>query len=82
MSQTLATTKIFPRPDQTGGEEIPLTSENLQLIVSADIDDLGTPGVIVEVDPIDAETLGIFEETALSAQDVAEADCDQDWRVT
>jgi hypothetical protein len=42
-------------------QQFPLYSHNL--------DDLDTPGVIVEVDPATAEELGAFEETALSEED-------------
>jgi hypothetical protein len=42
--------------------------------VSRDLADFGLPGVWVEVDPDEAEQMGAFEETALSAADVEEAD--------
>lgn len=43
-------------------------------LVSLDLADFGTPGVWVEVDPDVAEEMGAFEETAVSAEDVEEAD--------
>jgi hypothetical protein len=42
--------------------------------ISRDLADFGLPGVWVEVDPDEAEQMGAFEETALSAADVEEAD--------
>ena len=42
--------------------------------VSRDLADFGLAGVWVEVDPDEAEQMGAFEETALSAADVEEAD--------
>lgn len=46
-------------------------SSNIQQfpVYSKNIDDLDTPGVIVEVDPLTAEELGAFRETALSEED-------------
>jgi|GEM_PF-6519675 len=38
-------------------------------VYSQNLDDLDTPGVIVEVDPLMAEELGAFRETALSEED-------------
>ena len=46
------------------------------LILSQNLDDALTPGVMVEVDPAEAEALGAFEETALSEQDAWEANAD------
>jgi hypothetical protein len=43
-------------------------------LVSLDLADFGMPGVWVEVDPDVAEEMGAFEETAVSAEDVEEAD--------
>lgn len=45
-------------------------------ILSRNLDDALTPGVLVEVDPAEAEALGAFEETALSEQDAWEANAD------
>lgn len=38
-------------------------------IISSNLEDLDTPGVMVEVDPEEADLLGAFEETALSEED-------------
>jgi hypothetical protein len=43
-------------------------------LISHDLADFGLPGVWVEVDPDEAEQMGAFEETAVSAADVEEAD--------
>ena len=40
-----------------------------QPILSNHLDDLDTPGVMVVVDPDEAESLGAFHETALSEED-------------
>ncbi|AWK88634.1 hypothetical protein DEW08_21065 [Azospirillum thermophilum] len=45
-------------------------------ILSTSLSDLGTPGVVVEVDPDEAEALGAFEETALSETDAWESQAD------
>jgi hypothetical protein len=42
--------------------------------ISQSLADFGEPGVWVEVDPETAEAMGAFEETAVSAADVEEAD--------
>ena len=42
--------------------------------ISRDLADFGLPGVWVEVEPDEAEDMGAFEETAVSAADVEEAD--------
>jgi hypothetical protein len=41
--------------------------------ISRDLADFGLPGVWVEVEPDEAEEMGAFEETAVSAADVEEA---------
>jgi hypothetical protein len=46
------------------------------MVVSYDIDDALTPGIMVEVDAELAEELGAFEETALSEAAAAEANQD------
>jgi hypothetical protein len=56
-------------------------SEELKPIVqmpiySQNLDDLDTPGVIVVVDPEEAQSLGAFEETALSEEDAWESNFD------
>jgi hypothetical protein len=43
-------------------------------LISRDLADFGLPGVWVEVDPETAEGMGAFEETAVDAADVEEAD--------
>lgn len=45
-------------------------------VISRNLEDLDTPGVIVEVDPEEAEDLGAFLETALSAEDAWESNVD------
>ena len=44
--------------------------------ISRSIADLTTAGVVVEVDGGEAESLGAFEETALSEADAWDANCD------
>lgn len=46
-------------------------------VLSHNVSDWGTPGVIVEVDAEEAEALGAFEETALSEEDVWESSWDE-----
>jgi hypothetical protein len=41
----------------------------LKPVISSNLEDLDTPGVMVEVDPEEADLLGAFEETALSEED-------------
>jgi hypothetical protein len=41
----------------------------LEPVISSNLEDLDTPGVMVEVDPEEADLLGAFEETALSEED-------------
>ena len=45
-------------------------------VVSTDYADLVTAGVVVEVEPDEAEALGAFEETALSQADAWDANAD------
>jgi type IV secretion system protein VirB1 len=45
-------------------------------VISLDYQDLETPGVQVELDPDEAESLGAFHETALSEADAWEANMD------
>ena len=47
-----------------------------QPILSNRLEDLDTPGVLVAVDPDEAESLGAFEETALSEEDAWESNLD------
>ncbi|MGI4953329.1 MAG: hypothetical protein ACRYGM_16115 [Janthinobacterium lividum] len=44
--------------------------------LSDDIGDLMTPGVVVELDAGEAESLGAFEETALSEVDAWDSNID------
>ncbi len=45
-------------------------------LLSDDIGDLLVPGVVVEVDAAEAESLGAFEETALSEAKAWDANAD------
>jgi hypothetical protein len=45
-------------------------------LLSDDIADLLVPGVVVEVDAAEAESLGAFEETALTEAEAWEANAD------
>lgn len=47
-----------------------------EALLSDDYRDLTTPGVVVELDAGEAESLGAFEETALSEADAWEANAD------
>jgi hypothetical protein len=66
--------------DETPGGMIPpaeagaITRIESKPFISHDLADFGLPGVWVEVDPDEAEAMGAFEETAVSASDVEEAD--------
>jgi hypothetical protein len=51
-------------------------SSNHHPIISTDLAEFLTPGVIVEVDPDEAEDLGAFEETALTDASAWEANSD------
>lgn len=45
-------------------------------IISLDLADFMVPGVVVEVDPEEAESLGAFEETALTEAEAWESNMD------
>jgi type IV secretion system protein VirB1 len=45
-------------------------------LVSRNLDDATTPGVMVELDPEAADLAGAFEETALSEADAWDANAD------
>jgi hypothetical protein len=45
-------------------------------IISTSLDDLTTPGVLVEIQPHDAERLGAFRERALSFEAAFDASID------
>ncbi len=47
-------------------------------VLSGSIADLTTPGVVVEVDAGEAESLGAFEETALTEAEAWDANGDQE----
>lgn len=47
-----------------------------EALLSDDYRDLMTPGVVVELDAGEAESLGAFEETALSEADAWKANTD------
>ena len=47
-----------------------------EAMLSSDFADLMVPGVVVEVDAAEAESLGAFEETALSEADAWDANTD------
>jgi hypothetical protein len=47
-------------------------------LLSDDIADLLVPGVVVEVDAAEAESLGAFEETALTEAEAWDANADLD----
>ena len=47
-------------------------------VLSGSIADLTTPGVVVEVDAAEAESLGAFEETALTEAEAWDANADLD----
>jgi type IV secretion system protein VirB1 len=49
-----------------------------QPVLSGSIADLTTPGVVVEVDAAEAESLGAFLETALTEADAWDANADLD----
>jgi hypothetical protein len=49
-----------------------------EAMLSNDLADLMVPGVVVEVDAGEAESLGAFEETALSEADAWDANADLD----
>jgi hypothetical protein len=51
-----------------------ITHVESRSFISRDLADFGLPGVWVEVEPDEAEDMGAFEETAVSAADVEEAD--------
>jgi hypothetical protein len=48
--------------------------KEFQPIISQSMADFGTPGVVIEVDPEEAEAWGAFEETAITEQDAIDSD--------
>jgi hypothetical protein len=61
-------TSLAKRPGDGLTRHDPLLTRNLA--------DFATPGVVVEVDPDDAEALGAFEEIALSEADAWASNAD------
>ncbi len=49
---------------------------NPEFILSTSMADFGLPGVIVEVDPEEAEAWGAFDEIAITEQDAIESAID------
>jgi hypothetical protein len=45
-------------------------------VISRNMADFTVPGVVIEVDPIEAETWGAFEENALNEQDAIDSEID------
>jgi hypothetical protein len=48
--------------------------KEFQPIISQNMADFGIPGVMIEVDPDEAEAWGAFEESAISEQDAIDSD--------
>lgn len=48
-----------------------------EAVISTTLDDLTVPGVMIEVDPDEAEANGAFRETALSESDAWESNGDE-----
>ena len=47
-------------------------------VLSAKLDDAMTPGMVVELDPGEAEVVGAFFEDAISEEDALASTCDLD----
>lgn len=47
-----------------------------QSVISRDMADFGVPGVVIELDPIEAEAWGAFEEAAITEQDAIDSEID------
>ena len=66
-------------------ETNPLDSFTLEAIneqaLQEKLDDMETPGAVIEFDPDEADQLGAFIEDALSEEDALEAASDKDWEV-
>jgi len=60
------------------GELMPAVAMPADAVLSDSIADLLVPGVVVELDAAEADTLGAFEETALTETDAWEANADLD----
>lgn len=62
-------------PAANDAEQAPIRIQQ-DAILSTSLSDFGTPGVVVEVDPDEAEALGAFEETALTEAAAWESNAD------
>jgi len=60
---------MFPSTDRP-------RAASAEALLSDDLADLLVPGVVVELDAHEAETLGAFEETALTEADAWDANTD------
>ena len=47
-----------------------------KLVISRNIADFTVPGVVIEVEPMEAETWGAFEEIAITEQDAIDSEID------
>lgn len=47
-------------------------------MISQNMADFGTPGVVIELDPDEAETWGAFAETAITEQDALDSETEGD----
>ena len=56
----------------------PLIDPTADAVLSNSLADLMVPGVLVEMDASEAESLGAFEETALTEADAWDANADLD----
>lgn len=74
MSSNSLPTGALP-PAANDAEQTPIRIQQ-DTILSTSLSDFGTPGVVVEVDPDEAEALGAFEETALTEADAWESNAD------
>ncbi|WP_247882362.1 hypothetical protein [Azospirillum sp. TSA2s] len=74
MSNNSLPTGALP-PAANDAEQAPIRIQQ-DAILSTSLSDFGTPGVVVEVDPDEAEALGAFEETALTEADAWESNAD------
>ncbi|MCM8735508.1 hypothetical protein M5E06_15215 [Azospirillum sp. A1-3] len=74
MSNSSLTSGARP-PAANDAEQAPIRIQQ-DAILSTSLSDFGTSGVVVEVDPDEAEALGAFEETALTEADAWESNAD------
>ncbi len=52
--------------------------KEFQPIISQSMADFGIPGVVIELDPDEAEAWGAFEETAITEQDAMESEIEME----